>query len=232
MVGKKRLDIMKFIHYSWKNVTLYFRLLSRFTIAIIAASIFFNTGCATLSKEECLMANWYDIGYEDGAKGYPTSRIAKHRKACVKHGVHSDLQTYLDGHASGLVVYCTPQNGYQLGLRGGALNTLCQGPSSDGFVRAYYDGQEIYQFKLMISQQQKRADQIKNKLDRVEKKIEEKEEELNQNCSEKKNCKKILNEIRDLDYEKDDLIYRLELKKLDIADMEQSLIEMKSRIQY
>lgn len=43
--------------------------------------------CATLKKEECLTVNWYNIGYEDGTKGYKTSRIKKHRESCSKYGV-------------------------------------------------------------------------------------------------------------------------------------------------
>jgi hypothetical protein len=53
------------------------------------------TGCATLGKEECLNADWFTIGFEDGARGYPASRIGDHREACAKHGVTliSDLMS-------------------------------------------------------------------------------------------------------------------------------------------
>lgn len=32
------------------------------------------TGCATMSPEECLQANWEEVGYNDGAAGYPVDR--------------------------------------------------------------------------------------------------------------------------------------------------------------
>ncbi len=32
--------------------------------------VFLLTGCATLSQEECVNANWQTIGFEDGIQGY------------------------------------------------------------------------------------------------------------------------------------------------------------------
>ena len=63
------------------------------SIGVIWISFSFFS-CATLNKDECLTADWYQIGYEDGAKGYPLSRIGKHRKACAKHGVTPDMPPY------------------------------------------------------------------------------------------------------------------------------------------
>ncbi|MEZ5893062.1 MAG: DUF2799 domain-containing protein [Parvularculaceae bacterium] len=42
-------------------------------------------GCAGgLSKEECLVADWRAIGYEDGARGAPASAVSSHRQACAR----------------------------------------------------------------------------------------------------------------------------------------------------
>ena len=30
-------------------------------------------GCATMSPEECLQANWEEVGYNDAVEGYPVS---------------------------------------------------------------------------------------------------------------------------------------------------------------
>ncbi len=60
----------------------------------LSVSILLISGCATMGKDECLTSNWRSIGYEDGARGYPPERIGNHRKACAKHSVSPDLQTY------------------------------------------------------------------------------------------------------------------------------------------
>ena len=36
-------------------------------------------GCATLNEDECVTADWYEIGYSDGVKGQPDSYLEKHR---------------------------------------------------------------------------------------------------------------------------------------------------------
>jgi hypothetical protein len=65
------------------------------------------SGCATLSKEECMQPDWYGIEYEDGARGYKTSHIAKYRKVCSKYGVILDFDV-LKWCIWGLNEYCTP----------------------------------------------------------------------------------------------------------------------------
>ena len=57
-------------------------------LAIILTGL---SGCATMSGDECMTSDWSAIGYEDGARGYTTDRLASHRKACAKHGVTPDF---------------------------------------------------------------------------------------------------------------------------------------------
>jgi len=44
-------------------------------------------GCASLSKSECLSANWEDVGIRDGADGRPEEYLIQHSKACSKVSV-------------------------------------------------------------------------------------------------------------------------------------------------
>ena len=53
------------------------------TVGILSAVFLLLEGCATLSKNECLQAQWYDIGFTDGAGGHTLTRIGKPRKACA-----------------------------------------------------------------------------------------------------------------------------------------------------
>jgi predicted nucleic acid-binding Zn-ribbon protein len=41
------------------------------------------SACASMSKNECLNANWKTIGYEDGSLGRAETMIQSHRKACA-----------------------------------------------------------------------------------------------------------------------------------------------------
>ena len=40
---------------------------------LAAAALLATSGCASLSKDECLSANWEDIGIRDGANGQPAA---------------------------------------------------------------------------------------------------------------------------------------------------------------
>lgn len=57
------------------------RIISFFALVVLVSS------CASLSKDECVNADWRLIGYEDGSNGAGRVRIGQHRKACADHGV-------------------------------------------------------------------------------------------------------------------------------------------------
>lgn len=101
-------------------------------------------GCATLSEEQCLANDWKTVGYADGAAGYSPSRLLKHTDACMKHGVNPDREAYLAGHAEGIVVFCTPRNGFQRGQSGYAYSQVCPPQLEPAFHAAYQDGRQIY----------------------------------------------------------------------------------------
>ncbi len=111
-------------------------------VALIAASLH---GCATLSKEECLYADWHQIGLEDGSRGKDALQLARHRKACAKAGVTPDREAYELGHHSGLLNYCTYQTGLRLGTNGSSMPQFCPSEVIAEFTQGYKHGYERYQ---------------------------------------------------------------------------------------
>ena len=65
------------------------------------------SGCATMSPEDCLQANWEDIGYQDAMESHSVSRSQAHREACGETGVDVDFELYRYGYSLGLPYYCT-----------------------------------------------------------------------------------------------------------------------------
>lgn len=131
-------------------------------ILVIAALVL--SGCATLNKDECLTADWYQIGYEDGARGYADTRIASHREACAKHGISPDFRSYQDGHEEGIIRFCTSSNGFAQGKRGYQYSGICP-PSLEGdFLDGYEAGRQIYSVTSAVndirSEQRGNEDQI------------------------------------------------------------------------
>lgn len=112
--------------------------------AVIFALLGLLSGCATLSPEQCRVADWRTIGLRDGERGRPASWIGQHVEACGKAGVVPDGPTWAAGRADGLRSYCTPMNARTVAARGGSLNPVCEGFDQRALAAAEAEGREIW----------------------------------------------------------------------------------------
>lgn len=109
------------------------------------------SGCASgLSKQECGVADWRAIGYEDGVKGWSQARIGEHRKACAKHGVTPNLDAYRSGWEEGVERYCQPGNGYHEGRTGRTYGGVCPSQLESAFLAAYHSGRELHDLQAKV----------------------------------------------------------------------------------
>ena len=116
------------------------------------------SGCATMSPEECLQANWEEVGYNDGAAGYPVSRAAEHREACAETGVSVDFELYRHGYMLGLPYYCTRETGFETADHGGEYAAQC---ASDGFpeyASGYSEGLDVFALKRELRELDERIE--------------------------------------------------------------------------
>lgn len=118
---------------------------------LVTALLLVLAGCSGKAEErkaqleaQCLTADWRAVGYEDGAKGYKTDRIGRHRKACAEFGISPNLDAYLDGHAKGIAYYCQPQNGYIMGTKGRRYTGGCPAGQDATFAAATDAGYGLY----------------------------------------------------------------------------------------
>jgi len=132
-------------------------------------------GCATMSKEECLVANWYTIGLEDGSEGRAAAHIGKHRKACADAGVSPDVKEYTAGRQAGLKDYCVASRGYQLAMSGDEYHGVCRGPQEKGFLKGFKNGQIVYQAKEVLDMVRSDINSALSQEKKLKKKIEKKE---------------------------------------------------------
>ena len=108
-------------------------------------------GCASMSDEECLATDWSAVGFEDGARGYTTERFSKHRQACAKHGITADFGAYQAGRDQGLVEYCQPGRGYDVGVSGGRYYGVCSADLERDFLDAYNAGFHLYTLRANVN---------------------------------------------------------------------------------
>jgi hypothetical protein len=142
---------------------------SRERVLVPLALVAILTGCASgLSKQECDVADWRAIGYEDGVKGWSQARIGEHRKACAKHGVSLDLDAYRSGWEEGVERYCQPGNGYHEGRAGRRYLGVCPQGLEPAFLSAYHDGRELYGLEAKVHQIAKQLQYDRTRLANIE----------------------------------------------------------------
>jgi len=110
----------------------------------VLAFVFFATGCTTMSPEKCQQTNWYELGKSDGVNGRSQKKFDKYQRACSEVGVPADQLKYEAGRGDGLRVYCTYENGHQIGLRGQSYNGVCPRDIEPEFMRGYSVGQSEF----------------------------------------------------------------------------------------
>lgn len=148
---------------------------SRILATFVLMMTLMVSGCAGMSSEECAVTDWSAIGYEDGSRGYTMDRFATHRKSCSKHGYAPDFRAYQQGRDEGLVDFCQPSRGYNLGVNGGTYNGVCDAALEAGFLDAYRMGNQLYSLRANVNNASSRIYAKERELERIHVSIRDKE---------------------------------------------------------
>ncbi|MBT2972252.1 MAG: DUF2799 domain-containing protein [Candidatus Thiodiazotropha sp. (ex Ctena orbiculata)] len=169
-----------------------------------------------MDREECQLADWRSIGYEDGAKGRPLSYLGNHRKACAEHGVTPDMERYEEGRLAGLEEYCTPRKGFDLGKSGHKHNPVCSAPLAEAFREAWSNGAEVHAAKMQLQNSKQKLDRQRNLIETLQQQIEETEADLVKDGISSKRRKILLDELKVLG--------------IDLEEAETELFEYQDRV--
>jgi hypothetical protein len=145
-------------------------------VAVMAFAVL--SGCASMSSEECVNSDWVAIGYEDGSRGYTTDKFGSRRKACAKHGVTADFSAYQAGRQEGLVEFCQPSRGYNLGASGGKYYGVCDIAMEEEFLDAYRVGSQLHTLRSNVNNTNSSIYSKEAELKRTKEKIRAKQAEL------------------------------------------------------
>ncbi|MEJ2155282.1 MAG: DUF2799 domain-containing protein [Desulfobacteraceae bacterium] len=181
-----------------------------------------------MGKDECLHADWQTIGYEDGARGYPGTRIGEHRKACAKHGIAPDLAAYEAGRQTGLKVWCTPRNGYRLGLKGKRYNGVCPELLEDAFVEALGRGRAVYGYANQVKKARQELKEMHVELEAMDTDLNAMEAELVSEGATPRRRVHLLRKIRQLETDRDLFLNDIEDLEAQVADMQANLKRMRA----
>lgn len=108
-------------------------------------------GCAAMSEEECAYSDWTAVGYEDGADGRSSDRFGDYRRACADHSITPDFQAWQEGREQGLIEFCQPLRGFQVGESGGYYSGVCNSNLEPDFLDAFRLGSELSNLRGSLS---------------------------------------------------------------------------------
>ncbi len=112
-------------------------------ILTIALLSLLTSGCAMMSKADCLEGDWRAAGFTDATRGYTTSRLAPRTRACAKHGETPNKIAYQLGYRKGLEDYCQPERGLYEGSRNADYRGICPSDTERPFLTQYIYGLQI-----------------------------------------------------------------------------------------
>jgi hypothetical protein len=95
---------------------------------LVTASVAISlVGCAHhLSQSECLTANWYALGFDDGVNAKPLRDLSGNIADCAKFKIKVDTVKYRKGWRAGLHKFCKPTAslGNQDGVQGRPVSLI------------------------------------------------------------------------------------------------------------
>lgn len=178
------------------------------------------------------MADWYAIGYEDGAQGLPETRIGAHREACAKHGVTPDLRAYQQGREEGLLGFCTARSGFNQGRDGYEYKGICPSLLEPDFLDGYAAGLDIYRASSTVSALESEQRRIEKDLSNIDTLVIEKEAALFAEGTPEEQRRHVYEEIAQLKERRGQLTQRHQQLIHDLADARAQLGLLMERYAY
>lgn len=109
------------------------------------------SGCATMTADECRVANWADVGLRDGLSGAALAKLDDRAKDCAEAKVAVDTARYVQGRDQGLAQFCRIENAVPLGLNGKGYNGVCPVAIDGEFRRRFRLGRDVYDARTALN---------------------------------------------------------------------------------
>ena len=128
------------------------------------------SGCQSLTPTECKIANWGQIGEQDGSRG-SYDQIARHVEGCAiqKISVSPDsVRQYRQGYQRGLSSYCQPEIVLDLALNGSGNLSVCP-VREQAMLRPYAQaGKRYYDAQKAIEDVDRKQRNLETELEKNE----------------------------------------------------------------
>lgn len=133
--------------------------------------------CATtprpaMTAAQCQVADWKQIGYQDGAQGRAAERFVARQEACVASGYGADQAAYMAGRRDGIWNWCQPAQAFQHGLGGNGYSGQCPIDLDGAFRDAHAEGMRANQALAAVRSAESALSSLRSERDDIERKID------------------------------------------------------------
>lgn len=132
---------------------------------LVCVTLLSASGGCTISEKDCLRGDWQTIGFKDGKAGKSADLLNRYAKSCEKHGTSPDPAAYTAGFQAGIVLYCTPENGFTEGEKNRNYSGACPAKLERTFLDSYVEGLRIAidDLEIVYDREQIELDRLRDK---------------------------------------------------------------------
>ncbi|WP_029029546.1 DUF2799 domain-containing protein [Salinarimonas rosea] len=183
-------------------------------LAVLAIGL---SGCATITREECRAEDWSSIGQRDGAEGHAPSRLESHARVCANFDIVPDVAAYRSGWDSGVLLYCTPQNGFATGRDNDSYHGLCPASVAGPFLEGREIGARLGAAERRVASAESRLRNGDSERDRLRRRMDELRDDRTLSATDRRER---IDEIRD---RIDDLRWDMDRARFDLQQASAAL---------
>ncbi len=132
-------------------------------LSLAAFAMLSLNGCASISEEECMIGDWYQLGYTDGQEG-KRNQSAAYSEDCAEYLVYVDNEEYKKGRSEGLKSYCTYSNGTFVGQNNQEYNHVCPVGLADEFLAGYTPNYNVAKTRASLTSIEGNIEHYKSQL--------------------------------------------------------------------
>lgn len=196
-------------------------------VALVVAFSLLLVSCATMSPEECKVADWREVGQRDGLNGKTLSQLHDRAEDCAKVGVAVNTQAYTLGRNLGLRSYCRLENAVPLGLAGGSYAGVCPPEIDQLFQQRFQVARSVHDLRNDVRNLDERTVSLERQLREVNHSEEKRLKEASSDEQRKKVRQSIDDERRHIRGELSDTDRQLRRKRDELRSAEYALSNLR-----
>ena len=156
--------------------------------------------CDPISEDECRGGDWHERGFADGRAGRSVSILERYAEICGEFGISPAREIYLAARQSGLQLYCTPANAYEIGRDGDRINAVCTLAQARAMEPAFRHGRRYHEIDTDMADIEQRISELKDAIAALP---------AEPTAAQLDEVRRMRREIRDLDHD----LFRLSIDK-------------------